>query len=149
GVVGHDQGQAQVHQGCDHRQCDAGVAAGGFDQAVAGSYLAAFERPEDHGEGGAVLHASARVLALEFGEEAHPSVWRQAAQLHQRRVADQVQDVHVASGSEPSSRTSPVAMEARYDTLLYGGTERVSHTFPPMTLSCPTTVLPPRMVAPA
>jgi hypothetical protein len=30
-----------------------------------------------------------------------------------------------------------------------GGTERVSQTFPPITLSWPTTVSPPRMVAPA
>ena len=45
----------------------------------------------DHGQGGSVLDAAARVQELELGEQLRRQVPPDAVQAHQRRVADQLE----------------------------------------------------------
>jgi hypothetical protein len=89
-VLGHDQHHAVPTHRRRHGERDAGVAAGRFDQGIAGPDLAAPLGAHDHRQRGAVLDRSGRVVALELGQnDVAASVIGSAGdalQTHQRRM---------------------------------------------------------------
>jgi len=78
-----------LHRG-HHRERVAGVAAGGFDDGVAGLDRAGFLRAFDDVFGDARLDRSRRIQEFALGEH--------AVQFQQRRVADRVEDVGGKAG---------------------------------------------------
>jgi hypothetical protein len=95
-VFGHDQQHAVTADRCRHRQRDAGVARGGFDQGVAGLDVSALLGAADHADGRPVLHRPGGVVAFELAEEDVAALVvalsRHAHQTHHRRIADHVFD---------------------------------------------------------
>ena len=89
-VRGHDQHHAVALHGRGHGQGDAGIAAGGLDEGVAGADLAARLGVADHAQGRAVLDRTGRVVALQLDQDAVAGGTGQALQAHQRGVADEV-----------------------------------------------------------
>src|SRR5690606_1899229 len=91
-VVGHDQHHAVATHGGRHGQRDAGVAAGGFDERVAGLDLAAFFGAQDHGQRRPVFDRARGVVAFQFGQDdIAPRLARRAGnalQADQRSIAD-------------------------------------------------------------
>jgi hypothetical protein len=91
-VLGHDQDHPVAARGSDHRQRNAGIAGGGFDQRVSRADLAALLGARDHRQRRAILDRPGRVVALELAENAVAARFasrpRQALQAHQRRAAD-------------------------------------------------------------
>src|SRR6185312_13350866 len=76
-----------------HGVGDAGVAAGGVEQAAGGADEAALLRVEDDGGGGAVLDGAAGVVPLRLAEDLDAGQTRgEAIELHQRGVADAFED---------------------------------------------------------
>ena len=52
-----------------HRQRNAGVAAGRFDQGIARLDFAALFGPHDHRQRGAVFHRAGRIIAFQLGQQ--------------------------------------------------------------------------------
>jgi hypothetical protein len=65
-VFRHQQRQSVAFQRRDHRQRNAGIAAGGLNQPVTGFYLTAQFRLLDHRQRGAVLHRARRIIAFQL-----------------------------------------------------------------------------------
>src|SRR3954468_3616555 len=92
-LVRHDDEQAIALLRGDERQPKAGVAGGGLDdQRARLDFLLAFGG-FDHRECNAVLDGTARVLLLQLQEEA-AAAGVEARDLHERSVADEIDDVH-------------------------------------------------------
>ena len=91
-VFRHDEHHAVAHDGRRHGQCNTGVAAGGFNQRVAGAHLAARLRALNHGQCRAVFHRTGRVVAFQLAENdvAPLPAAGHARQAHQRRAANDV-----------------------------------------------------------
>ena len=87
-VVGHHDPNRVPQARADHRQADAGVAARGLQDRLAGTQRPVGHGRLDHGPRDAVLDAAGRVVALQLGVQAHALVRREAPQLDHRRVAD-------------------------------------------------------------
>ncbi len=77
----------------DEGQGDAGVAAGRLQDDRVRLDLAGLLGGVDHGHADPVLDAVGRVVELQLGDHVRPGALRQAAQAHQRGVADQLGDV--------------------------------------------------------
>jgi hypothetical protein len=91
-VLGHDQHHAVAADGGGHGQGDAGVAAGGLDQGVAGPDLAPGLGLGDHGQGRPVLHRAGRIVALQLHQDHVGGFARKLLQTDQGSVADEVFD---------------------------------------------------------
>ena len=76
-----------------HRQCNARIAAGCFNQRIAGLDLATLFRAFDHGQRRSVLDGAGRVIPFHLAEDdvvaACGIFTRNALQAHQWRIADQ------------------------------------------------------------
>ncbi len=96
-VVGHDDLELVALVRADHRQRDAGVARGRLEDRLAGADRALLLGVLDQRARDAVLDRTGRVLGLELRPQAHAGLRRQALELHQRRVADRLDDVAVAA----------------------------------------------------
>jgi hypothetical protein len=77
-VLRHDQHQPIALHGGDHRQGDAGVAAGGFDQHIAGSNLPARLGVLDHAQRRPILDRTGGVVDLQLAENDVGGIARQA-----------------------------------------------------------------------
>ncbi len=84
----HHQYHFISHNRSRHRQRDAGVAAGRFDQGIAGLDLAARLRMLDHGQRRTVFHRPCRVIAFQLDQYGVGGIARNALQFYQRGVAD-------------------------------------------------------------
>ena len=73
-----------------HRQRNAGVAAGRFDQGIARLDLAARLGLCDHRQRGPVFHRARRIIAFQLGQYGVGGRTGDALQLDQRRVADKI-----------------------------------------------------------
>ena len=91
-VLRHDSREPIALDLADHRQRDAGVAAGWLDQRVAGGNAASALGFFDHEEGDAVFDAPRGVEALDLGEDANIGLGTEALELDRWRVADGVED---------------------------------------------------------
>ena len=89
-VVGHQQLHPVAFQRGDHRQRDTGVAAGRFDQHVAGLNFAALFRFDDHRQRSAIFHRTGRIIAFEFDPDFAAVVRPQTLKFDQRGIADGV-----------------------------------------------------------
>ena len=87
-VVGHQQLHPVAFQRGDHRQRNTGVAAGRFDQHVAGLNFAALFRFDDHRQRGAIFHRAGRIIAFEFDPHFAAVVRSQTLKFDQRGIAD-------------------------------------------------------------
>ena len=76
----------------DESQGDGGVAAAGFHDGAAGTEVAFGFGVLDHGEGDAVLDATAGILSLQLGEDANAGFGGQVRELDQRGVSDESED---------------------------------------------------------
>ncbi len=76
---------------------DAGVAGGRLEDRLAGADRALLLGVLDQRAGDAVLDRAGRVVRLELGPDAHARLGREARQLDERRVADRLDDVAVAT----------------------------------------------------
>ena len=92
GVVRHDQHHLVTLDRRRHGQGDAGVAAGGLDQHVAGLDVTAQLGATDHRQRRAILHRARRVIAFQLNQQGIGSVAGQALQANQRGVADAIGD---------------------------------------------------------
>jgi hypothetical protein len=75
----------------NRRQRNAGVARRRFNDALARLKRSVLLGLLDHLLGDAILNRAERVLAFELGDDAHFRVRREAADIDQRRIADQVE----------------------------------------------------------
>jgi hypothetical protein len=91
--LGHDEAAAVAARRADHRQRDAGVAGGGFDDDGVGADLAGPFGRLDHRQADPVLDAVGRTVELELGEEVGARALAQAPDAHQRGITDQFSDV--------------------------------------------------------
>jgi hypothetical protein len=95
-MLRHDEDQAIAAYRRGHRERDAGIPGGRFDQRVAGLDLAAALCAADHRDRGPVLHRACGIVALQLGQYhvvVRPvALPRQPLQPHQRRPADEVLD---------------------------------------------------------
>ena len=87
--VGHDDGAFVTARRAHHRNADAGVAAGRFENDGVGFDAAGFFRGLDHRQADAVFHAGAGVLELELRHHLTGTTCGDAVDTHERRVADQ------------------------------------------------------------
>ena len=87
-IFGHYHGDGVAFETANHRQGDAGVAGGGFQDGAGGGDFAVGFGAFNHLEGDAVLDAAGGVLALQLGVDPHGRVGAEVVQLHQRGVAD-------------------------------------------------------------
>ena len=90
--LGHGQDDAVAARGCDRRQPNAGVAAGGLNDRCAGLQCAARLSVVDHGDRNAVLDRTGRIEVFELGKDlcTGAGVLRKMARRIQRGVADQL-----------------------------------------------------------
>ena len=98
-VVGHDDLERVALARADHRERDAGVAGRRLEDRLAGRDRAALlgvldQRPRD-----AVLDRAGRVVRLELGPDADARLGREPLELDERRVADRLDDVAVATAA--------------------------------------------------
>ena len=77
------------------RQPQARIAGSGLNDGAAGFDLAVAFGGFDHAQADAILDRARRVVAFEFGEE-FAGAGIQVREFHQRRVADQVENVSVS-----------------------------------------------------
>ena len=91
-LVGHAELQRMAADRADHREGDAGVAAGRVEHEPAADEPAAFLRIDDHPKPRAVLHAPTGVGALELRPDLAAQPGGDASQRHERRVADALED---------------------------------------------------------
>ena len=91
-VRGHDEFQPVALDGRRHGQGDAGVAAGGLDQHIAGPELTAFLGALDHAERRTVLHRAGGIISLQLEQDGAVGVRSHALQAHKGRVADTIFD---------------------------------------------------------
>src|ERR1700674_4096267 len=68
-MLRHDQHHLITAQGGNHRERNAGVAAGRLDKRVAGLDITAPFGTHDHGERRAVLHRACWIVALKFSKQ--------------------------------------------------------------------------------
>src|SRR6185437_9744554 len=114
---------------------DAGVAAGGLEDAAAGLELARRLGRLDHREGHAVLDRAGRVLLLELREDAHVRVRRHPRQLDQRRIADGGQGGAPASLETAHAPAPPPPAMAGSTMTVESGATAVSRPLPRRTSS--------------
>src|SRR5258708_24085835 len=108
-VLGHHQHHAiAAHRG-DHREGDAGVAAGRLDQSRTRADQPALLRSDDHRKRRAVLHRARRVVALELRQHHVGGLPRNALQAHERRIADELIEsgVHARRDGSRGRKKSP------------------------------------------
>ena len=98
-VVGHDDLQRIALARADHRERDAGVAGGRLEDGLAGRDRAPLLGVLDQRARDAILDRAGRVVGLELGPDAHARLGRKTLQLDQRRVADGLDDVAVATAA--------------------------------------------------
>ena len=79
-VLRHDQHHAVAADRRRHRQRDAGVAARGLDQRVAGADVATLLGAADHRQRRPVLDRTGRIVSLQFGKNDIGRVTRQMLQ---------------------------------------------------------------------
>ena len=103
-VLRDAQADAVTARRADHRVGDAGVAGGRVEDDPALLEAAGAFALEDHPQCGAILDRAARVLPLGLGVQLHAGghIAFEAAQAHERRVADQV-DNRVVRGRRGSA----------------------------------------------
>ena len=89
---GHREGQVIPLGGGDEGQCDAGIAAGGLDDARFGGQDAVLFRLLDHGTADAVLDRGQRVEELELGQDGGVIGRDEAAQTDERRLKGGLDD---------------------------------------------------------
>jgi hypothetical protein len=87
-VFRHDQLQAVTLHRRDHRQRDAGIAAGRLDQHIAGPDLAARLGLPDHAQRRPVLDRTGGIVAFQFSQNETAGVSRQPPQPNQRGIAN-------------------------------------------------------------
>jgi hypothetical protein len=91
---GHRHDQRIALLGAHHRQANAGIAAGGFDDGLAGLEFAALLGRFDHPERQSVLDRAQRVERLDLDVEVYAGGC-ELVDLDDRRVADSFEDVRV------------------------------------------------------
>ena len=106
-VLRHHDLQPVALARADHRQRDAGVAGGGFEDRLARADRALLLGVLDQRARDPVLDRSGRVARLELRPDAHAGLGRQARQLDQRRVPDRLHDVRRTGLRRACSRASP------------------------------------------
>ena len=94
-VLGHHDDERIALLRADHREPDAGVAARGLDDRLAGLQRAASLGALDDGPRQAVLDRAHRIEGLDLDVHVHAGR-RELAEPHDRRVADRLEDVVVA-----------------------------------------------------
>ncbi|MNZ97336.1 hypothetical protein D3C78_1165690 [compost metagenome] len=87
-LVRHHQHHPVTLGAADQGQAEAGVAGGGFDDGAAGAQAAIALGGVDHRQADAILDRTAGVLRFEL-EEQCARAGIEAADTHQRRIADQ------------------------------------------------------------
>ena len=85
---GHGQDQFIPFDRRDHRQADAGIAAGRLDDQRPRFQHAALFRVLDHGQRDPVLHTAARIEGFHLGDDFR-FAFIQAVDPHQRSIPDQ------------------------------------------------------------
>ena len=100
----------------DHRERDAGVARRGLKDRLAGHDRALGLGVLDEGAGDAVLDRAGGVARLELCPDAHARLGRETRELHERRVADRLDDVSVA----PSAGLVTDPLDSHYFTEYSG-----------------------------
>jgi len=96
-VLGHHDDTPISANGTDHRETDAGVAAGRLDDGRPRNELAGLFCREDHRKRRAVLHRTRHVVRFELPADLGAPVTGNSCEPYQRRVADQVQSAVVDS----------------------------------------------------
>jgi len=85
-------GQGQLHSeplaGADHGQTDSGISGGRLQDDLARLQVTVLFGSLDHPQGGPVLDRAARVVALEFGDDAGAVLGADPSELYKRGVAD-------------------------------------------------------------
>ena len=89
----HDHFDVVAFDATDHRQSDPGVSTGRLEDRGARLEPALGLGVLDHGTGDAVFDRAGRVMTFELGEDPDLLVRAQAGHLHQRRIANGVDDV--------------------------------------------------------
>ncbi len=86
--VGDDDHRAQAKRIAEHRQADAGVAGGAFDDGPARPQAPAVDRLGENAERGAILDGGAGIHELGLAEDGAARFLGGAAKLDERRAAD-------------------------------------------------------------
>ena len=89
----HNEPHRMAEAPSRHRQSDAGVARGGFDNLLSGSESAVSAGLRQHVADDAVLDGAGRILALQLREQPHVGLRTAVLQLHHRRAADEAENV--------------------------------------------------------
>ena len=89
-VFGHDEDHSVTTHRRDHRQRNAGVAAGRLDQRVAGLDAAAFFSLAHHRKRRPVFHRSCGIVAFEFRQDDVARLARDALQSHEWGIAHEI-----------------------------------------------------------
>ncbi|VTR64010.1 hypothetical protein DESC_120102 [Desulfosarcina cetonica] len=92
GRLAHGQQQRVALDRTDHRQADAGIAAGGLDNGLAGFEFSRTLAGFDHRQGRPVLDRAAGIEVLQFCQDAHLRVGIEVADFHQGGVADVIKN---------------------------------------------------------
>jgi len=85
-----------THRG-NHREGDAGISAGRFDQRVARLDLAALFGTQDHGQSRTIFHRAGWIISLQFAEDHISGVARHALKANERSATDELlerRDIH-------------------------------------------------------
>src|SRR5579883_1481432 len=77
----------------DHREANAGIAAGWLDNRRARAQLPRALGLIDHGDGNAIFDAARRILSFELAKDRRRSLANHAVQANQRTVTNQSQHV--------------------------------------------------------
>src|SRR5438445_4626249 len=91
-LVGHAELEGVAADGADHSERDAGVAARRVEHDPTATQPAFLLRIEHHPESGPILHAPARIRALDLQPEVASQARADAVQRDERRVADALED---------------------------------------------------------
>lgn len=121
-VVGHDEDHAIALDGRHHGQRNTGIAAGGLDQGIAGTYVATGLGLGNHAQCRSVLHGTRRVIALQFDQHGIGGATRQTLQAHERCVAD-----GIGNRGVNGHRGKPAVR--REGAIVRAGAESAKHRF--------------------
>ena len=102
----------------DHGQGDPGVPRGRLDDLLTGPEAAVLLRLVDHGLGRPVLDRAAGIPPLELGHDGHPGIRAEGADIHHRRVADEVKDALVAGHGDQPPATAGINVRVSWSVTL-------------------------------
>ena len=127
-VLRHHEHAAVAADRSDHREADAGVAAGGFDDGRARAQTTRALGLDDHGQRRAILHAACRVHELALAPDGRSASGANAPKSHEGRIGNEGQRV---VGDTKTILGNAARLSAAHSGRLAHARRRLHRFFPP------------------